>query len=102
MSQQGGVYHEQGTGNAIVPSGAKIIVEVGGTIESGGDAFTAVEFDSDYFEVSKGTVTLKSDVADLLEIISNIPTSDPADDGASVWLDEKTGLLKVSGPSGGG
>lgn len=99
MSYQGGVRFEQGTGNLVVPTGKKITVESGGAIESGGDAFTSATFDSDYFELNDGEVTLKAGVVALLDIIDNIPTVDPADDGVTIWLDNST--LKVSGPSGG-
>lgn len=97
MSQQGGVYFQQGTGNLIVPSGKKFVVETGGTVEAEGDVFVAVEFDEDYFTVSEGTVTLKAEVAALLDIVDDIPTTDPADDGVTIWNDN--GVLKVSGPS---
>lgn len=98
MSQQGGVYHEQGTGNLIVPDGKKIVVETGGAIEAEGDVYVAATFDADYFEVNDGEVTLKADVAALLEIIAGIPTSDPENEG-EVWLDGTT--LKVSEGGGG-
>lgn len=98
MSQQGGVHFVQGTGNLVVPSGNKITVETGGEIESEGDAFVAVTFDEDYFTVSEGEVTLKAEVAALLDIVDAIPTTDPANDGETIWNDG--GVLKVSGASG--
>lgn len=101
MSQQGGVHFVQGSGDLVVPNGSKLTVEVGGTLQiDGNGSLTAVEFDTDYFTVSEGAVTLKASVVALLEIIENIPTVDPADDGETIWLDGN-GVLKVSGPSGG-
>lgn len=99
MSYSGGVYFEQGTGNVVVPSGKKITVATGGTIEANGDAFVAVEFDSDYFTVSNGEVTLKAEIVALLELIAGIPTEDE-EDGETIWNDN--GVLKVSSPAPGG
>lgn len=99
MSYQGGIHFEQGTGNLVVPSGNKITVDVGGTIESDGDAFTSASFDTDYFTVADGEVTIKAEVAALLAIVAAIPTVDPADDGVTIWNDN--GVLKASGASGG-
>lgn len=72
MSQQGGVYFEQGTGVLVVPNGTRIRVESGGEFVIGSTDFAA--------------------------ILAAIPTVDPADDGVTIWLDN--GILKVSGPSG--
>lgn len=70
---QGGVYFEQGTGVLVVPSGTRIRIESGGELVVGSTDFAA--------------------------ILAAIPTTDPADDGETIWNDE--GVLKVSGPSGG-
>lgn len=88
------VYHAQGGDEFVVASGGKIIVEAGGTIQIDGTGdLTAVTFDSAYFTVSDGEVTLKAEVASLLEIIDGIPTIDPEQAG-EVWLDGSK--LKVS------
>lgn len=97
MSYNGGVHFEQGAGNLVVPSGKKITVQDGGSIE--GPGFGMPTFNTAYFTVSDGEVTLKPEVAALLQIVANIPTTDPQDDGVTIWNDN--GTLKVSGASGG-
>lgn len=76
MSQQGGVYFEQGTGTLVVPVGTNIRVE-------GAEANFIID----------------ADTVPLLQILADIPTTDPADDGETIWSDG--GVLKVSGASGG-
>lgn len=87
------VYRALGGDEIVVESGGKITLKAGSTLENAGDFFTSVTFDTDYFTVSDGEVTLKAEVAALLTIVDNIPTSDPAVSG-QVWND--TGVLKVS------
>lgn len=95
------VFFEQGGEELVVDDGGKITVRLGGSIDIDGEGeLVAVEFDEDFFEVNKGEVTLKESVAALLEIIADIPTADPEDDGETIWNDK--GVLKVSGPSKGG
>lgn len=67
MSQQGGVYFEQGTGVLVVPNGTRIRVESGGEFVIGSTNFAA--------------------------IFAAIPTADQ-EDGETVYLDN--GVLKVS------
>lgn len=47
--------------------------------------------------VVQGNVSVSIAESDFAELIRDIPTVDPADDGVSVWND--SGVLKVSGPS---
>lgn len=67
MSQQGGVYFEQGTGVLVVPNGTRIRVESGGEFVIGSTNFAA--------------------------ILAAVPTADQ-EDGETIWNDE--GVLKVS------
>lgn len=99
MSYATKVYKAIGGNEIVVDSGGKITMKPGSTLENAGDFFASVTFDSDYFTVSDGEVTLKSEVAALLTIVSSIPTVDPVDDGMTIWNDG--GVLKVSGASGG-
>lgn len=71
MSQQGGVYFEQGTGVLVVPNGTSIRVEGGGAFVVGSTDFASV--------------------------LASVPTADQ-EDGATVWLDN--GQLKVSSTAG--
>lgn len=87
------VYKAQGGDQIVVDDGGKITLLPGSTLENGGDFFTSVTFDSDYFEVNDGEVTLKAEVASQLTVVANIPTSDPQSAG-QVWNDG--GILKVS------
>lgn len=87
------VYRAIGGDELVVESGGKVTLKAGSTLENAGDFFTSVTFDSDYFTVSDGEVTLKSEVAALLTVVSNIPTADPEVSG-QVWNDG--GVLKVS------
>lgn len=93
MSYTTKVYRAQGGDEIVVESGGKITLKSGATLENAGDFFTSVTFDSDYFTVSDGEVTLKAEVAALLTIVDNIPTSDPSVTG-QVWNDG--GVLKAS------
>lgn len=93
----GKVYRKIGGDEIVVANGGKITIESGGSITNGSENFTNVTFDTDYFTVSEGVVTLKTEVAALLTIVGNIPTEDPADNGVSIWNDG--GVLKVSGAS---
>lgn len=67
MSQQGGVYFEQGTGVLVVPTGTRIRVESGGEFVVGSTDFAA--------------------------ILAAIPTADQ-EDSETVFL--ANGVLKVS------
>jgi hypothetical protein len=87
------VYRAIGGDELVVESGGKVTLKAGSTLENAGDFFTSVTFDSDYFTVSDGEVTLKAEVAALLTIVDNIPTADPEVTG-QVWND--SGVLKVS------
>jgi hypothetical protein len=87
------VYRAIGGDELVVESGGKVTLKAGSTLENAGDFFTSVTFDSDYFTVSDGEVTIKTEVAALLTIVSNIPTADP-DVSGQVWNDG--GVLKVS------
>lgn len=93
MSYNTKVYKAVGGEELVVENGGKITIKSGGTITNTGDFFTSVTFDSDYFEVAGGEVTLNSATAALLTIVENIPTSDPEVSG-QVWND--SGVLKVS------
>jgi hypothetical protein len=87
------VYRAIGGDELVVEGGGKVTLKAGSTLENAGDFFTSVTFDSDYFTVSDGEVTIKTEVAALLTIVSNIPTADP-DVSGQVWNDG--GVLKVS------
>lgn len=87
------VYKALGGNELVVDAGGKVTLKPGSTLENAGDFFTSVTFDSGYFTVSDGEVTLKTEVATLLTIIDNIPTADPEVTG-QVWNDG--GVLKVS------
>ena len=99
MSYATKVYKAIGGNEIVVDSGGKITMKPGSTLDIEGEITQSVTFDADYFTVSDGEVTLKSEVAALLTIVSSIPTVDPADDGVTIWNDG--GVLKVSGASGG-
>jgi hypothetical protein len=86
------VYFEQGGDELVVANGGKITVESGGTVDFEGD-LVAVTFDSDYFEVADGEVTLNAATVALLELVAAIPTVDPEVTG-QVWNDG--GTLVVS------
>jgi hypothetical protein len=87
------VYRAIGGDELVVESGGKVTLKAGSTLENAGDFFTSVTFDSDYFTVSDGEVTIKTEVAALLTLVDNIPTADP-DVSGQVWNDG--GVLKVS------
>jgi hypothetical protein len=87
------VYRAIGGDELVVESGGKVTLKAGSTLENAGDFFTSVTFDSDYFTVSDGEVTIKTEVAALLTIVANIPTADPEVSG-QVWNDG--GVLKAS------
>lgn len=91
------VYRADRGSKLVVASGGKIEVKTGGEIDMEGEILQSVEFDTDYFTVTEGVVTLKAEVAALLEIVADIPTVDPEDDGVTIWNDN--GVLKVSGAS---
>lgn len=93
MSYVTKVYRAVGGDEIVVESGGKITLKSGATLVNAGDFFTSVTYDSDYFTVSEGEVTLNTAAAALLNIIDNIPTADPEVDG-QVWNDG--GVLKVS------
>lgn len=93
MSYVTKVYRAVGGDEIVVEDGGKITLKSGATLENTGDFFTSVTFDGDYFAVSDGEVTIKSEVAALLTIIDNIPTVDPEVSG-QVWSD--SGVLKAS------
>lgn len=93
MSYTTKVYKALGGDEIVVDDGGKITLMPGSTLENTGDFFTSVTFDTDYFTVSDGEVTLKAEVAALLTIVDNIPTTDPEVVG-QVWND--SGVLKVS------
>lgn len=92
------VYKALGGNELVVDSGGKITMKPGSTLDIEGEITQSITFDEDYFTINDGEVTLKAEVAALLTIVDNIPTTDPADDGASIWNDG--GVLKVSGASG--
>lgn len=87
------IYKVPGGDELVVDAGGKITIKAGGTIENDGDFFTSVTFDADYFTVADGEVTIKSEIAVLLTLVSNIPTADPEVTG-QVWNDG--GVLKTS------
>lgn len=87
------VYKALGGNELIVDAGGKITMKPGSTLENEGGFFTSVTFDMNYFTVSDGEVTIKSEVAALLTIVENIPSADPAVSG-QVWNDG--GVLKAS------
>lgn len=87
------VYRAVGGDEIVVESGGKITLKSGATLENAGDFFTSVTFDSDYFTVSDGEVTIKTEVAALLTIIDNVPTADPEVSGQ---VRNDGGVLKVS------
>lgn len=93
MSYTTKVYKALGGNELVVDDGGKITMKPGSTLENAGDFFTSVTFDTDYFTVSDGEVTLKAEIAALLTIVDNIPTTDPEVVG-QVWND--SGVLKVS------
>ncbi len=93
MTHNTKVYHKQGGDELVVADGGKITVETGGTIETPEGVFVAVEFDEDYFEINDGVVTLKAEIAALLDIVAAIPDADPEVDH-EVYLSE--GKLVVS------
>lgn len=87
------VYRADRGRKLVVANGGAIEVQVGGEIDMEGEIVQSVEFDTDYFEVDDGTVTLKAEVAALLAIVAGIPTADPEQDW-EVYLSE--GKLVVS------
>ncbi len=91
------VYRADRGRKLVVASGGSIEVQTGGAIDMDGEIVQSIEFDTDYFTVTEGVVTLKAEVAALLEIVGDIPTVDPEDDGVTIWNDN--GALKVSGAS---
>ncbi|MFA7308255.1 MAG: hypothetical protein WC026_16470 [Hyphomicrobium sp.] len=93
MSYATKVYKALGGNELVVESGGKVTLKPGSTLENAGDFFVSVTFDSDFFTVTEGEVTLKAEVAALLTLVDNIPTSDPEVAG-QIWSDG--GVLKVS------
>ena len=91
------VYRAERGSKLVVASGGSIEVQAGGEIDMEGEILQSVEFDTDYFTVTEGVVTLKAEVAALIEFVADIPTADPEDDGVTIWNDN--GVLKVSGAS---
>lgn len=87
------VYKALGGDELVVDAGGKVTLKPGSTFENAGDFFASVTFDANYFTVSNGEVTIKTEVAALLTVIDNIPTADPEVTG-QVWND--SGVLKVS------
>jgi hypothetical protein len=96
-SQNTKIGFEQGGDVLFVKSGGKIRVEAGATLETPEGAFASVTFDSTYFEVNDGEVTLNAETAALLALIDGIPDTDPETLG-EVWNDG--GTLKVSAGPG--
>jgi hypothetical protein len=77
MSQQGGVYFQQGTGNLIVPNGKKVVFEVGSEAEG----LAAVVEQAAVADLGGSlTGTTDGDLADIAAI--NLSTSDSYTDAA--------------------
>ncbi len=93
MSYTTKVYRALGGNELVVDDGGKITMKPGSTLDIEGEITQSITFDTDYFAINDGEVTLKSEVAALLTIVDDIPTADPEVSG-QVWNDG--GVLKVS------
>lgn len=95
MSYQAKVYMKQGGDELVVASGGKITVESGGAIEPDGEAYIVTAPDEVTLDLDgDGKLALHADMTALLDLLADLPTTDPADGSGVIWNDD--GVLKVA------
>lgn len=97
MSQQGGVYFEQGSGNLVVPSGSQVDIESGGSLKLDGVAVgaTAAEIDA---AADASSFTQAITAADAIDLSArHVEITGPATSTYAVTLAAPTvgGIVKV-------